>query len=69
MSNQPSEQEIADYLKGLNRVVAAAVVTSYTVAAKAKGIANYQRWFKEHGITIYEDRSGVWKRVEEAKHE
>ena len=70
MSDQPTEQEIADYLAGLNRVVSAALVTSETAAAKEKGIANYKRWFRSHGIAITEDRSGVWKRAEqEVKHE
>src|SRR2546429_8893256 len=69
MSDQPTEQEIADYLAGLNRVVSAALVTAETAAAKAKGIANYKRWFKSHGIAICEDRSGLWKRVEkETEH-
>ena len=64
----PLQQEIADYLAGLNRVVSAALVTAETAAAKEKGIANYKRWFKLHGIAIYEERSGKWKRVSEVKH-
>ena len=68
MSGRPTEQEIADYLAGLNRVVSAALVTAETAAAKEKGIANYKRWFKSHGIAIYEERSGKWKRVSEVKH-
>ena len=67
-AHAPTEQEIADYLAGLNRVVSAALVTAETAAAKEKGIANYKRWFKSHGIAIYEERSGKWKRVSEVKH-
>jgi len=69
MSDQPTEQEIADYLAGLNRIVSAALVTSETAAAKEKGIANYQRWFASHGLAIMQEKSGEWKRAKkETKH-
>jgi hypothetical protein len=41
IQQRPSEQEIADYLAGLNRVSQAAVITYDTARAKQKGVENY----------------------------
>lgn len=57
-----TDEEIATYLDGLNRVQDAAEVTPYSAQAKAKGIDNYLQWFKAHHIAIHKDtRTNVWK--------
>ena len=61
----PPMQEIQAHLTGLNRVWNAALVTSDTVAAREKGLANYKQWFKSHQIALSQDRSGEWKIEEE----
>lgn len=62
-NKQPSKKEVQDYLNALNRVSSAAIVSSETQAAKTRGIANYRKWFKDHGILIHQER-GAWKLVE-----
>ena len=59
---QPSEQEIQDYLTGLNRTEHGSLLTSDSVRLQALAIANYQKWFKSHHIPLYrEPRTQVWK--------
>jgi hypothetical protein len=52
----PSQQEIQDYLDGYNRLIKCWTRNSESAAAKAKGLYNYEKWFKSHGITIYQDQ-------------
>lgn len=60
----PTDEEIQFYLEGLNRTQDEATVSSETAAAQKKGVDNYRRWFKEHGIPILQDLQGVWKIVQ-----
>jgi hypothetical protein len=62
LTQQETQQEIQDYLEGLNRTHRSWAMTSESERAKAIGIANYVKWFKERNIHIYEDpRTHVWK--------
>ena len=59
---QPSGQEIQDYLTGLNRTEQGSLLTSDSVRLQALAIENYLKWFKSHHIPLYrEPRTQVWK--------
>ena len=51
-----SQQEITDYLKGLNQVVASTAVSFDTERMKAISIANYLKWFALRGIHVYQEK-------------
>jgi hypothetical protein len=62
VSPQPSEQDIKDYLDGYNRLSKSWTRNSESTVAKTRGLCNYEKWFKSHGIALYWDqRSDAWK--------
>jgi hypothetical protein len=61
-SGPPSEQEIRDYLAGLNRTEQGCLLTSDSVRFHTLAINNYRRWFSQHGIAIYQEpKTLIWQ--------
>jgi len=59
---QPSEQDIQDYLNGLNRLHQSWSGSTESAMAKQRGMTNYLQWFKDRNIAISEDPyDHVWK--------
>ena len=58
----PTQQEIQDYLDGLNRTNNGVVVSADTARLEAIAVKNYCIWFEQHGIDIYRDeKAEIWK--------
>lgn len=57
---KPTQQDIKDYLDGLNRTEQGSILTRDSERLGAIAIANYQKWFKHFGIPIYQDAKHIW---------
>ena len=55
-------QEINDYLEGYNRLYSSWVRNRASSDAKAKGLANYQRWFHQRNIELqFNGKTKKWE--------
>ena len=60
----PTEEEVQEYLSGLNRTEQIWTSTLQSERAKEKGITNYKKWFKDNKIKVRQKRNGTWEIVE-----
>ncbi len=69
MATMPSQQEIEDYLAGLNRIADAyAGASAGSTEARRQGLKNYFQWFEKRRIALFKDsHDHLWKLKESGK--
>jgi len=55
-------EEVTAHLAGYNRLLRSWTRNRNSANCRAIGIANYEEWFKRHGVRLYQDhRTKEWK--------
>jgi len=59
--SKPTEQEVVEYLEGLNQISRSPVSTQQERIVKGLAIVSYLQWFTARRVPIYKDaRSQTW---------